>query len=411
MAHIIAVVGAGGKTSLMERLAHEYSAGKYRVAITTTTQIIAGKDSKLVTYYGKDIGNGKLGYPGSGSFQKICLENQYVLVEADGARHHPVKIPNDSEPVIPEACERIIVVMSSFALGRAFSEICQRSFLADMELFREAFGRFDKNTRLTKAHIDFIADTYYIKPLQKRFPKAKVEYYYNEPGRDVPVNPLKIKKIGMVLMASGMSKRFGSNKLLYELNGKELFRWGLDALLETKARLKSSDKRLLNVPETDERRLLTESALREIESEVIVVSRFPEILEHPEYRGRVVMTQNAAYAEGISASVRIGCVEAIRLGCDAVLYLVADEPYFTSGNLINMIREYLVFGKRLACAYSDHEANPAIFHLDAREELLKLKGDTGPIGIIRANPLDTYYYIVKNEKLFDIDVEEDLLSF
>lgn len=408
MAHIIAIVGAGGKTSLMERLAKEYSAGKYHVAITTTTQIIAGRDFDLVRYYGKDIGGGKLGFPGSGSFQKICLENQYVLVEADGARHRPVKIPNDTEPVIPDGCERIIVVMSSFALGRPFSEICQRAELADINLFRERFGHFDSNTRMNKAHIDFIAEHYYIDPLSKQYPKAQVEYYYNEPGRDVPTNPLQIKKIGMVLLASGESKRFGSNKLLHEFNGKELFRWGLDALLETQLRLKASDKRLLREQESDPVKLLAASALNEIDSEVIVVTRFPEIIRHPEYQGRVRISVNEQYTEGIAASVRLGCVEAIHAGCDAVLYLVADAPFFTAGNLVNMIREYLVFGKRFACAYSDHEANPAIFTLDIRELLLALKGDTGPAEILRKNPLDTYYYIVRPEKLLDIDEESDL---
>ena len=411
MAHIIAVVGAGGKTSLMERLAKEYSAGKYHVAITTTTQIVAGHDFDLVRYYGRDIGEGKLGYPGSGSFQKICLENRYVLVEADGARHYPVKIPNENEPVIPEGCERIIVVMSSFALGRPFQEICHRAELADYDAFRETFGHFDKNTRLNKAHIDYIAEKYYLEPLSKKFPKASIEYYYNEPGRDVATNPLKIKKIGLVLLASGESKRFGSNKLLYEFNGKELFRWGLDALLETQMKLKASDKRLLNAPETDRMRLMEESALHGIESAVIVVSRYPEILKHPEYEGRVRMTMNDAYAEGVAASVRLGCVEAIHLGCDAVLYLVADVPYFTAGNLVNMIREYLVFGKRYACAYADHESNPAIFTLEDREALLALKGDTGPVGILHNHPLDTYYYVVRPEKLHDIDTEKDLARF
>lgn len=408
MAHIIAVVGAGGKTSLMERLAKEYSAGKYHVAITTTTQIVAGKDFDKVRYYGKDIGGGKLGFPGSGSFQKICLENRYVLVEADGARHRPVKIPNDTEPVIPDGCERIIVVMSSFALGRPFAEICFRAENADLALFQSTFGHFDANTRLNRAHIDFIAEQYYLKPLSKRFPKAEIEYYYNEPGRDVPTNPLQIKKIGMVLLASGESKRFGSNKLLYEFNGKELFRWGLDALLETKLRLRASDKRLLRTLETDPKKLLASSALHEIDSEVIVVSRYPEILRHPDYAGRVRFSFNEQYAEGIAASIRLGCVEAIHSGCDAVLYLVADEPFFTAGNLLNMIREYLVFGKRFACAYSDHEANPAIFTLDIREQLLALTGDTGPVSILRTNPLDTYYYIVRPEKLLDIDEESDL---
>ncbi len=408
MAHIIAFVGAGGKTSLMERMAREYAKQNLRVAITTTTQIVAGRDFDKVRYYGKDIGGGKLGYPGDGTFQRIVLENQVVLVEADGARHRPVKIPNQTEPVIPDGTKQIIVMMSAFALGRPFFEICFRNELADLSVFKDAFGRFDANTRLTKAHIDFIAEQFYLRPLRKAFPQTSISYYFNEPGKEGKPNALGIKKIGLVLLASGQSKRFGSNKLLHELNGKELFRWGLDALLETKLRLKSSDKRLLMKAQSDNNVLLTSGALHAIASEVIVVSRFSEILEHTAYQDQVIMARNDSYMEGVSASVRIGCVEAIRAGCDAVLYLVADEPYFTAGNLTNMIREYLVFGKRFACAYSDHEANPGIFHLDAREELLSLRKDTGPIGIIRDHPLETYYYIVRPEKLFDIDEEDDL---
>ena len=39
-------------------------------------------------------------------------------------------------------------------------------------------------------------------------------------------------KIDLILMAAGNSRRFGSNKLLYEWRGKKLYRYMLDALLE-----------------------------------------------------------------------------------------------------------------------------------------------------------------------------------
>ena len=38
--------------------------------------------------------------------------------------------------------------------------------------------------------------------------------------------------IHIIYMAAGNSRRFGSNKLLYEWRGKKLYRYMLDALLE-----------------------------------------------------------------------------------------------------------------------------------------------------------------------------------
>ena len=39
-------------------------------------------------------------------------------------------------------------------------------------------------------------------------------------------------KIGMILLAAGCSRRFGSNKLLYEIEGKPMYLRALERLLE-----------------------------------------------------------------------------------------------------------------------------------------------------------------------------------
>ncbi|MBR5970759.1 MAG: putative selenium-dependent hydroxylase accessory protein YqeC [Lachnospiraceae bacterium] len=410
MAHITAVVGAGGKTSLMERLAEQYAAKNIPVAITTTTKIASRKDRGLIRYFGKEIAPGKLAFPGEEVFRKLCAEYPYVLVEADGARHHPVKIPNDTEPVIPEDTERIIVVTGCFALQRAFGEICHRSRLADYALLGERFPGFCADTRLTKEHLDFLAAHYYLEPLKKQYPAAKVEYFFNAPETAEAVNPLRIRNIGLVLMASGLSSRFPSNKLLHPFRGRELYRHGMDALLETKARLRMRDERLSGIFAAEEARDGAEADPLVIDAEVFAVSRFPEILANPDYRDRVTMVDNPYYEEGIAASVRLGLGAAKQKGCDAVLYLVADEPFFTAEHLTTLIREYLVTGKRFACAYAGYESNPAVFHISAEQELNALQGDKGPIGIIRRNPHDAHCYIVAPETILDIDEEKDLIS-
>ena len=43
-------------------------------------------------------------------------------------------------------------------------------------------------------------------------------------------------KIDLILMAAGNSRRFGSNKLLYEWRGKKLYRYMYDSLVEVQVR-------------------------------------------------------------------------------------------------------------------------------------------------------------------------------
>ena len=45
-------------------------------------------------------------------------------------------------------------------------------------------------------------------------------------------------KIAFVMLAAGNSRRFGSNKLFYELDGKPMYRHLLERLIEIKDRYK-----------------------------------------------------------------------------------------------------------------------------------------------------------------------------
>ena len=100
MNKIIAVVGAGGKSSLIEALAEKFSAQGKKICITTTTHIYKLNDRKNIFYHGNDEGE-KLSYPGDKEFLRLCNLHDYVLVEADGSKHFPIKIPAASAILIP----------------------------------------------------------------------------------------------------------------------------------------------------------------------------------------------------------------------------------------------------------------------------------------------------------------------
>ena len=148
----ISFVGAGGKTSLAEYLADEAGKRGKRVALTTTTKIYAGepyttigksgaatKGGGSLMRVGKTIEHGKL--TGLDEEDILSLGEQYdlVLIEADGAKGHPLKYPTASEPVIPPCSEGTIVLAGLDGIGRAVKDAVFR-----WELLREASGRLEE---------------------------------------------------------------------------------------------------------------------------------------------------------------------------------------------------------------------------------------------------------------------------
>jgi len=144
---LISVVGAGGKTSTMFRLAQELRALGKKVLVTTTTNIAFSETSEadhLIVDNSKHIRSLSGFEPGTivclGSCRvnnqgklkgierefvgKIYREHvfDYILVEADGAKRRPIKAPAHYEPVIPRETTRAIGVIGLDALGKTITE-------------------------------------------------------------------------------------------------------------------------------------------------------------------------------------------------------------------------------------------------------------------------------------------------
>ncbi len=128
---LTAIIGSGGKTSLMLRLAQELS--DRRVIVTTSTHIFPPEDIPVVTEVTGDFSvicvgtpceNGKLTAPKQ-SFAELCALADYVLVEADGSKHLPLKAHLDHEPVIPKGA-KVICVVGASGLDRPIGEAVHR---------------------------------------------------------------------------------------------------------------------------------------------------------------------------------------------------------------------------------------------------------------------------------------------
>lgn len=159
----IALVGAGGKTTLMYRLASELRSRARTVVTTTTTkifpprpdespQLVIFDDKPDLTALRRDLS--QLGYitvsgprTASGKLDSVSEENirelltvaDCVITEADGAAGRPIKAPEAWEPVVPSFTDLVIPVVGLDAVGRA---------LADEVVFRLA--RFIEVTGLAE---------------------------------------------------------------------------------------------------------------------------------------------------------------------------------------------------------------------------------------------------------------------
>ena len=186
----IAVVGSGGKTTLIKKLASRYRSEGKNVLITTTTHMFIEEDTLLTddadTIIGvlRETGYAMAGIPegekikslSQKTYEKVCSFTDVVLVEADGSKRLPLKYPNASEPVIPENTDEIIVVCGLNAIGQKAKDVCHR-----LELVEACLGIADE-TMITASHVQRLVTEGYLNPLKASYPNAKITLYPRHDG-------------------------------------------------------------------------------------------------------------------------------------------------------------------------------------------------------------------------------------
>lgn len=143
---LVAIVGAGGKTTILHALGRELASDGYKVILTTTTRMARDQVSEPVCWSsdpaeverslaagtplfvlskhdsGKVVGL----EPGTVDAVFASTSVDHVIVEADGARTMSIKAPAEHEPVIPAASTTVIVVIGADALGRSLGRVAHR---------------------------------------------------------------------------------------------------------------------------------------------------------------------------------------------------------------------------------------------------------------------------------------------
>lgn len=155
---VISFVGGGGKTSLIYELGKELSKLEKKVIVTTTTHMFMPQNNVVLTGRKEDIINllncenlitvGKkstkrdMNFDGMHEFEEEKSEKisglplnmakslielaDFVLVEADGSKRRPLKVPAEHEPVILDGSNLVIGVCGIDAIGKQIEEACHR---------------------------------------------------------------------------------------------------------------------------------------------------------------------------------------------------------------------------------------------------------------------------------------------
>jgi molybdenum cofactor cytidylyltransferase len=180
----------------------------------------------------------------------------------------------------------------------------------------------------------------------------------------------------ILYLASGSSRRFGKNKLLYPVKGKPMYLWTLE-MLENLVK-KREDCCLL------------------------VVSRYEAIRQEASQRG-ITAVDSPESESGISFSIRAGLSALKNVEeDDFLLFVVADQPYLTEDSMLRLLDCAKEDVEGASLCWGNRPGNPTLFAAKLLPELMALEGDTGGRAVLRRHQC-IYVQVASERELEDID--------
>lgn len=195
-----------------------------------------------------------------------------------------------------------------------------------------------------------------------------------------------MKTMAFIYMASGIGRRFGSNKLLAPLGKRPLYQHGFSHL-QAGARQ-------------------VEAVCPSWQCRLVVVSAYDDVLSWCRRQGATAV-RNEGHTEGMASSMRLGVAHAS--WADAWAFFAADQPFLAGETIAVFISSYIASGCSLGCAAcGSRKGSPAVFGRPYKEELLALKGEAGGKEILQRHGHSLWTYEICRDELYDVDTARDL---
>lgn len=158
-------------------------------------------------------------------------------------------------------------------------------------------------------------------------------------------------RVGVAILAAGASTRMGAPKQLLDWNGKPLLVRAVEAALASPAW-----------------------------PVVVVLGAHAEAIRPTLARLPVLVTENAAWSEGMAASIRAGVstLQQFSRHLDAALLALCDQPAFSAATIAQLVAAQRTTGCSIVAArYAGRNAAPALFLRRHFPTLTSLTGEEG----------------------------------
>lgn len=400
---VISFFGAGGKTTLMYRLAEEIRSSGRKVLLTTTTKIkippelpffINENTEKSIHALKEHFKNESIAVFGKRVLRDNKIEGiaaaevqQFrdqlpvsILIEADGSRGMPIKGYAENEPVLPACSDLIAAVIGADALYiHISSDTVHRSVQ-----FAAATGAGEDSIIIEKTVA--AAFQHMLKLGRSQAPGAETVCILNKadllknpgsaavqlsgllsgqgstPERFIITagndeDPVKVilnykdgkqpADVSCVLLAAGTSSRMGEDKLSLPFNDNTILEHTLDQI--------------------------TESGIEDI----IVVVRPDSSWQQKLGTGKYKLIENPLYYTGIASSLKAGLAE-VSSRAQGVIFALADQPLVPPAIYRQLIDRYRSSLKLVTYpVYQGQKGNPTLFDRRTWPSLMLLSGDQG----------------------------------
>jgi molybdenum cofactor cytidylyltransferase len=183
--------------------------------------------------------------------------------------------------------------------------------------------------------------------------------------------------LSAVILAAGLARRMGRQKLLLELQGKPVVRWSVEAIL----------------PHVDEVVVVTGSEAGKVRAALSGLA--------------VRFAENPQPEAGQGSSIAVG-VGALPSSSDAALIALGDQPRLPSAVIPALLAAFRQGGVSIAVpVYRGLQGTPVLFGAEVYGELRALTGDAGARSVVRARPDRVREVAFDLPMPVDVDTPED----